>query len=56
MTHPLTIKILSDQNELQFVDLRNGVYTYIYSKSKTKKGSTLKLSEVELQKLIKNNQ
>ncbi len=55
MTPPNTIHIVSDGNELQFVDLKNGVFTYIYTHSKTKKGSTLKLSEVDLNKLIKQN-
>lgn len=55
MNIPKIIHIVSDDNVLELVDLVKGVYSYRYVKSKTKKGELLKLSEVELQKLIKIN-
>lgn len=53
---PKVIKILSDNNELEFIFEKKGIYSYKYSKSKTKKGTVLELSENDLNKLIKNNQ
>lgn len=56
MTPPLTIKINSDGNELEYVCMAGNLYCYKYIKSKTKKLSILKLTEPELIKLIKINE
>ncbi len=59
MAVPKEIKILSDGNELQFqetIKLKEGlIHKYKYSKSKTKKGTVLELSQEQLDKLLKIN-
>ena len=55
MTPPNTIEIKSDRNVLTLIEENKGMYTYKYTKSKTKKNQTLTLSENELVKLIKVN-
>jgi len=56
MTIPPKITIKSDNNELVFVEKRkDGMLVYKYSKSKTKKGQLLTLTENDLIKLINTN-
>lgn len=60
MKAPATITIKSDGNTLSFVETikqKDGlIYKYKYTKSKTKKGTVLELSEEQLLKLINTNQ
>ena len=60
MIPPTTIEIRSDGNTLSFLEtikLKEGlIHKYQYSKSKTKKGTVLELSQEQLDKLIRNNQ
>jgi len=63
MKPPVTIEIKSDGNILTFKDTlkpKGGsgelMYIYEYTKSKTKKGKLLGLTEQQLLKLISNNQ
>lgn len=55
MIAPSKIKIVSDNNELVFVDFKKGIYKYQYSKSKEKKGQYLELDEVQLLNILKTN-
>lgn len=59
MAVPKEIKILSDNNELSFVEtikLKEGlIHKYVYSRSKSKKGTVLELSQEQLDKLLKLN-
>jgi len=61
MTPPPKITILTDGNELKFKETLKPIgskslfYIYEYTKSKTKKGTHLGLTEIELEALIKNN-
>jgi len=51
------IKIKSDGNVLILDKVnKDGTYTYKYSKSKTKKGQLLTLTENDLMKLINRNE
>ena len=63
MKPPVTITIKSDLNVLTFKDTlkpkggdKEVYYIYEYTKSKTKKGTLLGLTEQQLLKLINTNQ
>ena len=61
MTPPTTIHIVSDDNTLTYQETLNPtkkqtIYIYKYTKSETKKGLFLGLTELELTKLIKANE
>lgn len=57
MNAPKEIKIKSDDNILILVEVdKLGNCTYKYSKSKTKKGQMLTLSEEQLTKILKQNE
>lgn len=58
MNAPETITIKSDNNvlTLELQDLKKGMYTYKYTKSISKKNQMLTLNEIELTKLIKQNE
>jgi len=56
MIPPRKIQIKSDNNIIELVEVKkDGTYTYKYSKSKTKKGQLLTLTENDLMKLINTN-
>lgn len=61
MTPPNTITIKSDGNCLEFAGMltesvsKKKFYQYLYTKSESKLGETLSLTESELEKLIKVN-
>lgn len=61
MQPPKTITIKSDMNELTLHEVltpakKTELYIYKYTKSNTKKGQFLGLTELELTKLIKANE
>lgn len=61
MTPPKTIHIVSDDNTLTYQETLNPtkketIYIYKYTKSETKKGLFLGLTEPELNKIIKANE
>ncbi len=58
MNPPRTITIKSDGNILTYQDVLSGkdiMYVYKYTKSKTKKGEKLYLTESQLKKIITQN-
>lgn len=54
MIVPLTIKFLSDNNELVFQNVIKGINIYRYTKSETKLDRLLGLTDAEIEKLLKN--
>lgn len=54
MIVPLTIKFLSDNNELAFQNVIKGMNIYKYTKSETKLDRLLGLTDAEIEKLLKN--
>lgn len=54
MIVPLTIKFISDNNELVFQNVIKGTNIYKYTVSETKKGNLLGLTDAEIEKLLKN--
>jgi len=56
MIPPINIKIKTDGNELTFVEELKGIYYFKYTKSKTKKGDILPLTEEQLNKILKHNE
>jgi hypothetical protein len=58
MIPPRIITIKSDGNVLTYQDVLSGkeiMYVYKYTKSKTKKGEKLYLTEAQLKKIITQN-
>ncbi len=56
MTPPITITIKSDGNTLVFVEEKKGLYYFKYTKSKTKKGEILPLTEEQVNQILKHNE
>lgn len=56
MKPPITIKIKTDGNELTFVEEKKGLYYFKYTKSKTKKGEILPLTEEQVNQILKHNE
>jgi len=57
MIPPRKIQIKSDNNIIELVEVKkDGMLVYKYSKSKTKKGQLLTLTENDLTKLINRNE
>lgn len=55
MQPPKKIQIVSDQNVLEFKSLKKDVLVYEYVESKSKLGMMLTVTELEIEKMIKNN-
>jgi len=61
MQPPIKIEIVSDNNELQFQEVLTPIrtkekhYVYKYTKSKSKLNNLIGWTELELEKLLKNN-
>ena len=61
MQPPIKIEIVSDNNELQFQEVLTPIktkekhYVYKYTKSVSKLGNLIGWTELELEKLLKNN-
>lgn len=59
MQYPKKIKIISDDNELELSEVLSVkkliIVNYIYTKSETKFGMILPLSEEDLEKILKKN-
>jgi len=64
MNIPIKIKVKEDGNQLEFVEkierdgrekLKEPKYVYRYTKSNTKKGQTLSVTEAQLSAALKND-
>lgn len=52
---PMKITVNTDGNEMEFVAVNKGVYTYKYSKSNNKFGMTVTFTEAHLEQFLRMN-